>query len=62
MSYITTTHLLERVHPDTPSITSEVRNAPEKLFVTEFADFTLTLIAMDPDLIRAFRDEHRTSS
>tara|TARA_B100002052_G_C15832335_1_gene575977 strand:- start:376 stop:1314 length:939 start_codon:yes stop_codon:yes gene_type:complete len=62
MSYITTTHLLERVHPDTLVVNNpgEVRNAPEKLFVTEFADFMPpTLIAMDPDLIRAFRDEHQ---
>ena len=62
MSYITTTHLLERVHPDTLVVNDpgEVRNAPEKLFVTEFADFMPpTLIAMDPDLIRAFRDEHQ---
>ena len=62
MSYITTTHLLERVHPDTLVVNDpgEVRNAPEKLFVTEFADFMPpTLIAMDPDLIHAFRDEHQ---
>ena len=62
MSYITTTHLLERVHPNTLVVNNpgEVRNAPEKLFVTEFADFMPpTLIAMDPDLIRAFRDEHQ---
>ena len=62
MSYITTTHLLERVHPDTLVVNnpSEVRNAPEKLFVTEFADFMPpTLIATDPALIHAFRDEHQ---
>ena len=62
MSYITTTHLLERVHPDTLVVNDPgaVRNAPEKLFVTEFADFMPpTLIAMDPDLIHAFRDEHQ---
>ncbi len=62
MSYITTTHLLDRVHPDTLVVNNpgEVRNAPEKLFVTEFADFMPpTLIAMDPDLIHAFRDEHQ---
>ncbi len=62
MSYITTTHLLERVHPTTLVVNSpgEVRNAPEKLFVTEFADFMPpTLIATDPALIHAFRNEHR---
>ena len=62
MSYITTTHLLGRVHPDTLVVNNpgEVRNAPEKLFVTEFADFMPpTLIASDPPLIHAFRDEHQ---
>ena len=62
MSYITTTHLLERVHPDTLVVNNprEVRNAPEKLFVSEFSDFMPpTLIASDPALIRAFRDEHQ---
>lgn len=61
MSYITTTHLLERVHPDTLVVNDPgaVRNAPEKLFVAEFADFTPpTLIAADPAMIRAFRAEH----
>ncbi len=62
MSYITTTHLLDRVHPDTLVVNNprEVRNAPEKLFVTEFTDFMPpTLIATDQALIRAFRDEHQ---
>ena len=62
MAYITTTHLLERVYPGTLVVNnpSEVRNAPEKLFVTEFADFMPpTLIASDPALILAFRDEHQ---
>ena len=62
MAYITTTHLLERVYPDTLVVNNpgEVRNAPEKLFVTEFADFMPpTLIASDPALISDFRDEHQ---
>mgnify|MGYP001488662210 CR=1 FL=1 len=62
MAYITTTHLLERVHPETLVVNNprEVRNSPEKLFVTEFADLMPpTLIASDPSLIRAFRDEHQ---
>jgi len=62
MSYITTTHLLQRIHPDTLVVNdpAEVRNAPEKLFVTEFAEFMPpTLIASDPKLITAFRDEHQ---
>src|SRR5581483_4311989 len=38
MSYITTTHLLEHVHPRTLVVNdpASVRNAPEKLFVTHF--------------------------
>ena len=61
MGYITTTHLLERVHPKTLVVNDprEVRNAPEKLFVTEFADLTPpTLITRDRREIVAFREEH----
>ena len=61
MGYITTTHLLERVHPKTLVVNDprEVRNAPEKLFVTEFADLTPpTLITRDRSEIVAFREEH----
>jgi hypothetical protein len=38
MHYITATHLLERVHPKTLVVNdpTSVRNAPEKIFVTEF--------------------------
>jgi glutathione synthase len=60
MAYITTTHLLERVQPDTLVINdpAEVRNAPEKLFVTEFADLMPeTLITREPTTIRDFRNE-----
>ncbi|MCZ6763388.1 MAG: glutathione synthase, partial [Alphaproteobacteria bacterium] len=41
MAYITATHLLEHIHPDTLVVNDPVavRNAPEKLFVTHFADF-----------------------
>ena len=40
MGYITTTHLLERLHPATLVVNdpAHVRNAPEKVFVTEFVD------------------------
>ena len=40
MAYITATHLLEHVHPKTLVVNDpvEVRNAPEKLFVTLFSD------------------------
>ncbi|MGF7158971.1 glutathione synthase [Rhodoligotrophos appendicifer] len=60
MSYITTTHLLEQVHPKTLVVNdpAEVRNAPEKIFVTRFPEFMPpTLITRDRDAIRAFKDE-----
>lgn len=61
MNYITTTHLLERVHPATLVVNDpfHVRNAPEKIFVTEFPDLMPpTLVTLDTDEIRAFRAEH----
>ncbi len=38
MNYITTTHMLERIHPKTLVVNDpfHVRNCPEKIFVTEF--------------------------
>lgn len=62
MAYITATHLLEHVHPETLVVNDprEVRNAPEKLFVTRFAEFMPpTLIASDRKRIEAFRHEHK---
>ena len=40
LAYVTTTHLLERIHPKTLVVNdpAHVRNAPEKMFVTEFPD------------------------
>jgi glutathione synthase len=61
MGYITTTHLLERIHPKTLVVNdpANVRNAPEKVFVTEFPDLMPpTLVSRDPAEIRAFRKEH----
>ena len=61
MGYITTTHLLEHVHPGTLVVNdpASVRNAPEKLFVTEFPALTPpTLITRDRREIVAFREEH----
>jgi len=60
MHYITTTHLLERIHPATMVVNDplSVRNAPEKIFVTEFADLMpSTLITKDIDAVRQFRRE-----
>jgi glutathione synthase len=61
MAYITTTHMLERVHPKTLVVNdpAHVRNAPEKVFVMEFSDLMPpTLITRDLDEIKAFRKEH----
>ena len=61
MAYITATHLLEHIHPQTLVVNDpvSVRNAPEKLFVTHFPDLMPpTLISSSRTEIRAFRDEH----
>jgi glutathione synthase len=61
LAYITTTHLLERVHPGTLVVNdpAQVRNAPEKMFVTMFTDLMPpTLITRDLVEIKSFRAEH----
>ena len=61
MAYITTTHMLERIHPKTLVVNdpAQVRNAPEKVLVMEFSDLMPpTLISRDLDEIKAFRAEH----
>lgn len=61
MNYITSTHLLERIHPRTLVANDPgwVRNMPEKIFVTEFTDLMPeTLITKDPEEVAAFRAEH----
>ncbi len=61
LAYITSTHLLERVHPGTLVVNdpAQVRNAPEKMFVMEFPDLMPpTLITRDLAEIKAFRAEH----
>jgi len=61
MNYITLTHVLERIHPGTLVVNppAAVRNAPEKILVTEFPDLMPpTLVTRDRDLIYAFRKEH----
>jgi glutathione synthase len=61
LNYITATHLLERVQPETLVINDpgHVRNAPEKVFVTLFPELMPpTLITRDLGEIRAFRAEH----
>ncbi|WP_299326737.1 glutathione synthase [Parasphingopyxis sp.] len=61
LSYITATHLLERIQPDTLVVNdpASVRNAPEKLFVLDFAEFMPpTMITRSLDDTRAFQREH----
>jgi glutathione synthase len=61
LAYISTTHLLERIEPGTLVVNApaQVRNAPEKIFVTEFPELMPpTLITRDLEAIKAFRQEH----
>jgi glutathione synthase len=61
LAYITATHMLERVQPQTLVVNDpgHVRNAPEKILVMEFADLMPpTLITRDLAEIKAFRAEH----
>ena len=62
MAYITATHLLEHIHPRTMVVNdpAEVRNAPEKLFVTQFPELMPpTLITSDRAEVLAFRAQHK---
>ncbi|GGD44969.1 glutathione synthase [Sinisalibacter lacisalsi] len=61
MGYITTTHLLDMIHPDTLVVNDPfwVRNYPEKLLVLRFPDLTPpTMIARDLATLREFKHEH----
>jgi glutathione synthase len=61
LAYISATHMLERIHPKTLVVNdpAHVRNAPEKVFVTEFPDLMPpTLMTRDLAEIKAFRAEH----
>ncbi len=61
MGYITTTHILDMIHPDTLVVNDPfwVRNYPEKLLVLQFPDLTPpTTIARDLATLRAFKDKH----
>jgi glutathione synthase len=62
MAYITTTHLLERIHPKTLVVNdpAHVRNAPEKLFVLDFLDLMPpTLVTRSLADVQAFRKEYK---
>ena len=61
MGYITTTHLLDRIHPDTLVVNDPtwVRNWPEKLKVLDYPDLTPpTAIARDINALKAFKETH----
>ena len=62
MAYITATHVLEHIHPRTLVVNdpAQVRNAPEKLFVTHFPQLMPpTLITADAAEIASFRAEFK---
>jgi glutathione synthase len=62
LSYITATHLLEHIHPKTLVVNdpAQVRNAPEKLFITHFPDLMPpTLITSNKEQILEFRTEYQ---
>ncbi len=61
MFYITTTHLLDRLTPNTLVVNDPfwVRNYPEKLLILDFPDLMPpTAIARDLDTIREFKAQH----
>jgi glutathione synthase len=61
LGYITATHLLERIQGETLVVNdpAAVRNAPEKIWVLDFARFMPpTLITRSLTLARHFLDEH----
>jgi glutathione synthase len=61
MAYITSTHLLERIHPKTLVVNdpAHVRNAPEKIWVLDFLDLMPpTLVTRSLDDVHAFRDQY----
>ena len=62
MGYITNTHLLDMVHPDTLVVNDPqwVRNYPEKLLVLKFPELTPpTTIARDIKILKAFKDKYK---
>jgi glutathione synthase len=62
MGYITYTHILDRLGPDTLVVNDPfwVRNYPEKLLVLDFPDLTPpTVIARDINVLKEFKNEHQ---
>ena len=65
LAYISSTHMLDRIHPKTLVVNdpSHVRNAPEKVFVTEFPDLMPpTLLTRDSTPSKLFAPSRATSS
>ncbi|MCI2808704.1 glutathione synthase [Eoetvoesiella caeni] len=62
MEYVYSTHLLERAEAQGARVFNSgaaIRNHPEKLAITEFAQFTApTLVSRDMKRLRAFHDLH----
>ena len=61
MGYITTTHLLDMIHPGTLVVNDPfwVRNYPEKLLVLQFPELTPpTMIARDLATLKEFKHKH----
>ena len=61
LAYITTTHMLERLHPRVLVVNdpAHVRNAPEKLFVMNFPQLMpATLVTRERAVIEDFRARH----
>jgi len=61
MGYITTTHILDMIHPKTLVVNDPfwVRNYPEKLLVLNFPDLTPpTMVARDLETLKSFRAKH----
>jgi len=62
MGFITNTHLLDMIHPDTLVVNDPqwVRNYPEKLLVLKFPELTPpTTIARDIKTLKVFKDKYK---
>ena len=61
MAYLTTTYLLDMIHPGTLVVNNptQVRANPEKLYIAKFPDLVPpTLITRDTQAVKAFREKH----
>jgi glutathione synthase len=61
MAYITSTYLLEKIQDQVLILNNptQIRNCPEKIFVTEFSDLTpKTIITSDLEEVKKFRQKY----